>query len=201
MNKNNENQLSLYVHWPFCETKCPYCDFNSHVNENVEIDYWIKSFNNQLHAMRKELIDKNIKFKNLNAIFFGGGTPSLMPLKIIENIIDVSSEIFGFEKNIEITLEANPTSYERKKFTELKKLGVNRLSIGVQSLNNKYLKFLGRLHSINDVDIALRDANNIFDNISVDLIYAFHGQKLVDWTNELVSFLSKNNLQHLFFIN
>ena len=106
---------------PICESKCPYCDFNSHVNENVEIDYWIRSFNNQLHNMKKELIDKNIKFKNLNAIFFGGGTPSLMPLKIIENIIDVSSEIFGFEKNIEITLEANPSSYERKKFFELKK--------------------------------------------------------------------------------
>ena len=131
LNENNEKLLSLYVHWPYCESKCPYCDFNSHVNENIEIDYWIKSFSNQLHTMRKEFIDKNIKFKNLNAIFFGGGTPSLMPLKIIENIIDVSSEIFGFEKNIEITLEANPTSYERKKFTELKKLGVNRLSIGV----------------------------------------------------------------------
>ena len=197
MNKKNENQLSLYIHWPYCETKCPYCDFNSHVNENVEIDHWIKSFSNQLHTMRKEFIDKNIKFKNLNAIFFGGGTPSLMPLKIIENIIDVSGEIFGFEKNIEITLEANPSSYDRRKFTELKKLGINRLSIGVQSLNNKYLKFLGRLHNINDIDIALKDANNIFDNISVDLIYAFHGQNLVDWTNELVSFLNKNNLQHL----
>ena len=147
--------------------------------------------------MRKEFIDKNIKFKNLNAIFFGGGTPSLMPLKIIENIIDVSGEIFGFEKNIEITLEANPSSYDRRKFTELKKLGINRLSIGVQSLNNKYLKFLGRLHNINDIDITLKDANNIFDNISVDLIYAFHGQNLVDWTNEWVSFLNKNNLQHL----
>ena len=135
MNKNNENQLSLYIHWPYCETKCPYCDFNSHVNENVEMIIGLNHLNNQLHTMRKELIDKNIKFKNLNAIFFGGGTPSLMPLKIIENIIDVSSEIFGFEKNIEITLEANPSSYDRKNFTELKKLGINRLSISVQSFN------------------------------------------------------------------
>ncbi len=193
----NENPLSLYIHWPYCETKCPYCDFNSHVNEHVEINHWIKSFNNQLHTMRKEFIDKNIKFKNLNAIFFGGGTPSLMPLEIVEDIINISNQIFGFEKNIEITLEANPSSYDREKFIELKKLGINRLSIGVQSLNNQYLKFLGRLHNISDIDNALKDALEIFDNISVDLIYAFHGQKLVNWTNELVSFLTNYNLQHL----
>ncbi len=197
MYENYENQLSLYVHWPYCETKCPYCDFNSHVNENIDINNWIKSFSNQLYTMRKEFIDKNIKFKNLNTIFFGGGTPSLMPLEIIEKIIDISYNIFSFDRDIEITLEANPSSYDGKKFYALKKLGINRLSIGVQSLNNRYLKFLGRLHSIKDVDIALNEATKIFDNISVDLIYAFDGQNLVDWTNELVSFLSKNNLQHL----
>ena len=197
MNENNEKLLSLYVHWPYCESKCPYCDFNSHVNETIEINSWIRSFSNQLYNMKKELISKNIKFKNLNAIFFGGGTPSLMPLKIIENIIEISNHMFGFNKNIEITLEANPSSYDSKKFFELKKIGINRLSIGVQSLNDLYLKFLGRLHSIKDVDIALKDANNIFDNISVDLIYAFHGQRLADWTNELENFLSTNNLQHL----
>ena len=92
-------------------------------------------------------------FKNLNTIFFGGGTPSLMPLKIIEQIIDISSEIFGFKQDIEITLEADPNSYDSKKFIKLKQLGINRLSIGVQSLNNKYLKFLGRLHNIKDVKI------------------------------------------------
>ena len=148
MSNKKQDLLSLYVHWPYCESKCPYCDFNSHVNETINVNDWIKSYKNQLFAMKEELIENNINFKHLNTLFFGGGTPSLMPLKIIENIIDVSSEIFGFEKNIEITLEANPTSYESKKFTELKKLGVNRLSIGVQSLNNKYLKFLGRLHNI-----------------------------------------------------
>ena len=197
MNKNNKHQLSLYVHWPYCEAKCPYCDFNSHVKENIDVDNWITSFSNQLQTMRRELLDKNIEFINLNTIFFGGGTPSLMPLEIIENIINISNTLFSFDKNIEITLEANPSSYDGKKFIELKKLGVNRISIGIQSLNDRYLKFLGRLHNIKDVDVALKDATNIFDNVSVDLIYAFHGQNLVDWTNELISFLSNNSLQHL----
>ena len=85
LNKINENLLSLYVHWPYCESKCPYCDFNSHINETINIIDWTKSFKNQLYAMKEELIKKKISFKNLNAIFFGGGTPSLMPLEIIEN--------------------------------------------------------------------------------------------------------------------
>ena len=197
LNKINENLLSLYVHWPYCESKCPYCDFNSHINETVNIIDWTKSFKNQLYAMKEELIKKKISFKNLNAIFFGGGTPSLMPLEIIENILDISMKIYGFNEDIEITLEANPSSYDSKKFFKLKQIGINRLSIGVQSLNNSNLKFLGRLHNINDVEIALKDACNTFDNISVDLIYAFHGQKLNEWINELVSFLNRNNFQHL----
>ena len=197
LNKINENLLSLYVHWPYCESKCPYCDFNSHINETINIIDWTKSFKNQLYAMKEELIKKKISFKNLNAIFFGGGTPSLMPLEIIENILDISMKIYGFNENIEITLEANPSSYDSKKFFKLKQIGINRLSIGVQSLNNSNLKFLGRLHNINDVEIALKDACNTFDNISVDLIYAFHGQKLNEWINELVSFLNRNNFQHL----
>ena len=197
LNKINENLLSLYVHWPYCESKCPYCDFNSHINETINIIDWTKSFKNQLYAMKEELIKKKISFKNLNAIFFGGGTPSLMPLEIIENILDISMKIYGFNEDIEITLEANPSSYDSKKFFKLKQIGINRLSIGVQSLNNSNLKFLGRLHNINDVEIALKDACNTFDNISVDLIYAFHGQKLNEWINELVSFLNRNNFQHL----
>ena len=189
--------MSLYIHWPYCESKCPYCDFNSHVNEKINENDWIKSYKNQLLAMKEELIKNNINFRHLDTLFFGGGTPSLMPLKIVENIIDISKKIFGFKKNIEITLEANPSSYENKKFVEFKQIGINRISIGAQSLNNKYLKFLGRLHNIKDVKIALNDASEIFENISVDLIYAFHGQKIHDWTNELESFLNTYNLQHL----
>ena len=147
--------------------------------------------------MKEELIKNDINFKNLNTLFFGGGTPSLMPLKIIEFVIDISNEIFGFKQDIEITLEANPNSYDRKKFIQFKQLGINRISVGAQSLNNKYLNFLGRLHNIKDVKIALTDASEIFDNISVDLMYAFNGQKIDDWISELENFLNFFNLQHL----
>ena len=197
MSNNKQNLLSLYVHWPYCESKCPYCDFNSHVIETINVNDWIKSYKNQLLAMKKELIDNDIQFKHLNTLFFGGGTPSLMPLKIIECIIDMSNEIFGFKHDIEITLEANPNSYDRKKFVQFKQLGINRVSIGAQSLNNHNLKFLGRLHNIKDVKTALADASEIFDNISADLMYAFYGQNIDDWVSELESFLSFFNLQHL----
>ena len=192
-----QNLLSLYVHWPYCESKCPYCDFNSHVNESINVNDWIKSYKNQLLAMKEELIENNINFRHLDTIFFGGGTPSLMPLKIIECILDISKEIFGFNKDIEVTLETNPSSYENKKFIKYKQIGINRVSIGAQSLNNKYLEFLGRLHDIKDVKVALNDASEIFDNISVDLIYAFHGQRIHDWISELESFLNIYDLQHL----
>ena len=197
MSNNKQNLLSLYVHWPYCESKCPYCDFNSHVIETINVNDWIKSYKNQLLAMKKELIDNDIQFKHLNTLFFGGGTPSLMPLKIIECIIDMSNEIFGFKHDIEITLEANPNSYDRKKFVQFKQLGINRISIGAQSLNNHNLKFLGRLHNIKDVKTALTDASEIFDNISADLMYAFYGQNIDDWVSELENFLSFFNLQHL----
>ncbi len=197
MNSYNQNLLSLYVHWPYCESKCPYCDFNSHLNEKINVNDWIQSYKNQLFSMKKELVENNINFRHLDTIFFGGGTPSLMPLKIVESIIDLSKEIFGFKKDIEITLEANPSSYESKKFIELKQMGINRVSIGAQSLNNNYLKFLGRLHNIIDIKIALNNASEIFENISVDLIYAFYGQKIHHWTKELEIFLNTYNLQHL----
>ena len=100
MINHKQNLLSLYIHWPYCETKCPYCDFNSHVNEKVNINDWIKSYKNQLLAMKEELIENNINFRHLDTVFFGGGTPSLMPLKIMETILDMSKQIFGFKKNI-----------------------------------------------------------------------------------------------------
>ncbi len=98
MNKCNQNTLSLYVHWPYCESKCPYCDFNSHVNEKIEVNDWIKSYKNQLLAMKEELIENNINFRHLDTLFFGGGTPSLMPLKIVENIIDISKKYLVLKK-------------------------------------------------------------------------------------------------------
>ncbi len=191
------NSLSLYIHWPYCESKCPYCDFNSHINENVEIEQWIKSYTNQLYGMKEELLKHNVIFDKLNAIFFGGGTPSLMPLEIIDIILKTSLDLFGFKEDIEISLEANPSSYEKERFYDLKKIGINRISIGVQSLNDINLEFLGRLHNSVDAKIAINHATKIFNNVSVDLMYAFHGQKIKDWTNELKIFLKSNNLQHI----
>jgi oxygen-independent coproporphyrinogen-3 oxidase len=120
-----------------------------------------------------------------------------MPIKILENILNISSKIFKFEDNIEITLEANPSSYERDKFKEIKKLGVNRLSIGVQSLNDENLQFLGRKHNYKDAVTAIELAKNTFDNVSIDLIYALYGQKIEDWDKELRSILNKFDLNHL----
>ncbi len=189
--------LSLYVHWPYCESKCPYCDFNSHVMETVDLDYWSRSYVNQLYEMKEQLIKFDVQFDKLNTIFFGGGTPSLMPFSIIEKILSVSSKLFKFNDNIEITLEANPSSYEIKRFKNLKRLGINRLSIGVQSLNDKNLKFLGRTHNYKDSEKAIESATKIFENISVDIIYGLYGQKIEDWTKELESFVKKFNLHHL----
>ena len=195
--KNNNNLLSLYIHWPYCEAKCPYCDFNSHVNEPIDSKNWIRSYTNQLHEMKKQLLEHSVNSNKLNAIFFGGGTPSLMPLEIIESILNTSADLFGFKENIEISLEANPSSYEKDKFYDLKNIGINRLSIGVQSLNDKNLKFLGRLHNSMNAKVAVEHAAKTFNNVSVDLIYALHGQKILEWTNELEEFLENNNLQHL----
>ncbi|MFL2831002.1 MAG: radical SAM family heme chaperone HemW [Candidatus Puniceispirillales bacterium] len=189
--------MSLYIHWPYCEAKCPYCDFNSHVNEPIDSKNWIQSYTNQLHEMKKQLLEHRVNFNKLCAIFFGGGTPSLMPLEIIESILNTSADLFGFEENIEISLEANPSSYEKDKFYDLKNIGINRLSIGVQSLNDKDLKFLGRLHNSMNAKVAVEHAAKTFNNVSVDLIYALHGQKILEWTNELEEFLENNDLQHL----
>ena len=197
MIKNNNNLLSLYIHWPYCESKCPYCDFNSHLTEPINNENWIQSYTNQLHEMKKQLLEHCVSPNELNAIFFGGGTPSLMPLEIIESILKTSLNLFGFKKNIEISLEANPSSYEKAKFLDLKKLGINRLSIGVQSLNDESLRFLGRLHNSVNAKAAVEHAAKTFNNVSVDLIYAFYDQKIVNWTNELKVFLENNDLQHL----
>ena len=193
----NKNKLSLYIHWPYCESKCPYCDFNSHKIESVNEDDWIQAYTNQLYKMKDILYKYGVQYNKLSTIFFGGGTPSLMPLKVIENILCTADKIFKFEENIEITLEANPGSYEREKFEDIQKLGINRLSLGVQSLNNKNLSFLGRKHDYQDALIAVEMAMNTFSNVSTDLIYGLVGQTLKEWEKELSSFLKKFNLKHL----
>ena len=165
--------------------------------ETIDLDQWIQSYVNQLYKMKEQLIAFDVRFDKLDTIFFGGGTPSLMPLSIIEKILAVASKLFKFDDNIEITLEANPSSYEIQKFKDLKKLGINRLSIGVQSLNDKNLKFLGRTHRFKDSENAIESAIENFGNISVDIIYGLYGQNIEDWTVELENFLKKFNLHHL----
>ena len=193
----NNNKLSLYIHWPYCESKCPYCDFNSHKIESVNESEWIQSYTNQLYKMKDVLLKYEVKHDKLNTIFFGGGTPSLMPLKVIESILYTANKIFKFEENIEITLEANPGSYEREKFQDIKLLGINRLSLGVQSLNDENLSFLGRKHNFQDALIAIELAMKTFQNVSTDLIYGLAGQNIKEWEQELNSFLKKFNLNHL----
>ena len=193
----NNNKLSLYIHWPYCESKCPYCDFNSHKIESVNESEWIQSYTNQLYKMKDVLLKYEVKHDKLNTIFFGGGTPSLMPLKVIESILYTANKIFKFEENIEITLEANPGSYEREKFQDIKLLGINRLSLGVQSLNDENLSFLGRKHNFQDALIAIELAMKTFQNVSTDLIYGLAGQNIKEWEEELNSFLKKFNLNHL----
>jgi len=178
--------LAIYVHWPFCASKCPYCDFNSHVTDQ-EIDYnaWRMAYMNELRHI-KEITGKRL----VPSIFFGGGTPSLMPATLIENIICDIADIFTVSNNVEITLEANPTSIEQQKFIDFKMAGVNRVSIGVQSLHDDALKFLGRQHNGNEAIKALNIAQKTFDRYNFDLIYARPQQSIQDWQEELSTALT-----------
>ena len=192
-----KNNLGLYIHWPYCESKCPYCDFNSHTTESINEEDWIHAYVNQLHAMKEMLIKHNVKFNKLNTIFFGGGTPSLMPLKIIDKILNTANKLFNFEENIEITLEANPGSSEREKFLDIKQIGVNRLSLGIQSLNDTNLNFLGRKHNYKDAIIALELGKKTFSNVSIDLIYGLKNQKIIEWEIELSNVIKNFKPNHI----
>lgn len=171
---------AIYVHWPFCAKKCPYCDFNSHVREEVDQKAWQQ-------AMLREIETFAAKFPNLKAasIFFGGGTPSLMPPDTTAAIIDAVQRFWTPEHPIEITLEANPSSVEAARFSEYAAAGVNRVSIGVQSFKDTSLKFLGRLHSAAEAERAIKVARDNFSRVSFDLIYALPQQSLEDWSAEL----------------
>ena len=191
--------LSVYVHYPFCEAKCPYCDFNSHGINQPKFslkynDY--KTLSNLYRAEIKyyfETILKSNLFRQkvkINTIFFGGGTPSLMNGELVFDIIQAILQ-YGYFENTEITLEANPSSIEAAKFADFSQAGVNRISIGVQALNEADLKVLGRVHSKNQALAAIDVARGIFDNYSIDLIYARHNQTLESWKEEL-NFALKN---------
>lgn len=175
-----KSNLAIYIHWPFCKSKCPYCDFNSHVSNTVNHDDWRKSYIKEIDNFANY-----IKQHNISSIFFGGGTPTLMEPQTVETIINHLQKLTRFTNNIEITLEGNPTSVETSKLEAFKQAGINRVSLGVQSLNAADLTFLGREHSSSEALSAVEAAQNIFDNYSFDLIYARPEQTLKDWEKEL----------------
>lgn len=176
---------SLYIHWPFCQSKCPYCDFNSHVRDQVHEDQWQKAFLQEL-----AFVGQQMGRRSLRSVFFGGGTPSLMPPLIVEKILDALDNYFEVPKNMEVTLEGNPTSIEATRYQAFKRAGINRASIGIQSLRPETLKFLGRQHTIDEAKKALEIAAQTFDRVSFDLIYAVPGQTLSGWKKELQQALS-----------
>lgn len=176
---------ALYIHWPFCLKKCPYCDFNSHVRSAVDIAAWQAAL---LADMRFEA--ELAGGEQLESIFFGGGTPSLMPPALVGSLLDEAERLWGFAPEIEITLEANPSSVEAAKFADLASAGVGRVSLGLQALDDAALKFLGRLHGVNEGLAALTVAQEHFRRVSFDLIYARPGQSVEDWRAELARALT-----------
>lgn len=172
--------LALYIHWPFCVSKCPYCDFNSHVREQVDQQAWRDAMLSDL-AHEAQLTAG----RKLGSIFFGGGTPSLMPPETAAALIEAAERSWGFANDIEITLEANPSSVEAAQFAELASAGVNRVSLGLQALDNETLTFLGRAHQVEESLAALDAAQHHFDRVSIDLIYARPNQTADQWKAEL----------------
>jgi oxygen-independent coproporphyrinogen-3 oxidase len=172
--------LGIYIHWPFCVSKCPYCDFNSHILQTINIEDWAKAYINELRFCHQQAPSHQVE-----TIFFGGGTPSLMPPKLMEDLIDTIKSLWECSDDLETSFEANPTSVESEKFKAFKHAGANRVSIGIQAFNDEDLKFLGRPHTLKEGIAAIEKAHVIFDRISFDLIYARPHQTTEDWSKEL----------------
>jgi oxygen-independent coproporphyrinogen-3 oxidase len=172
--------LAVYVHWPFCRSLCPYCDFNSHVGEQVDHARWRAALLSELDHYAEIAGPRRI-----TSIFFGGGTPSLMAPETAAALIEAIAERFTLDASVEITLEANPTSTEAARLTAFADAGVNRVSLGVQALDDEALKFLGRTHSAADAITAIQLAAETFARYSFDLIYARPGQTIAQWQDEL----------------
>ncbi|MEM6309235.1 MAG: radical SAM family heme chaperone HemW [Pseudomonadota bacterium] len=177
--------FGIYIHWPFCEAKCPYCDFNSHVSATIDQDTWRNAYLKEIERCAKELPDRIVR-----SVFFGGGTPSLMDPSLVDDILGLISKKWRLVNAPEITLEANPSSVEADRFKGYKAAGVNRVSLGVQALNDDDLKRLGRLHNVKDAQRALDIAQHTFNRVSFDLIYARQDQSLLDWETELTRALN-----------
>ena len=183
--------LSLYIHYPWCVKKCPYCDFNSHEGEDR---------NGYIEALLKDL-DKDLKYvqgRSIHSIFIGGGTPSLMSADELHELFTGLKSKLTFEKNIEITLETNPGTFEVDKFKAFKNIGINRLSIGVQSFQGHHLSALGRIHSAKEASKACTYASQIFDNFNIDLMYGLEGQSIDNCLSDLNQAIDLNP-QHISF--
>src|SRR5690554_6848159 len=176
---------ALYIHWPFCLKKCPYCDFNSHVRDGIDAAQWQQAL---IADMRHEA--EQAGGEPLESVFFGGGTPSLMPPALVAALLEEAERLWGFAPEIEITLEANPSSVEAAKFAALAAAGVNRVSLGLQALDDMALRFLGRLHDVSESLAALETAQHHFGRVSFDLIYARPGQTAEQWDAELTRALA-----------
>lgn len=174
------NNLALYVHWPFCLAKCPYCDFNSHVRPHIDQARFRA-------ALRRELVHEAERLgrRPVASVFFGGGTPSLMEAKTVEALLGDVAKLFSLTDDVEVTLEANPTSVEAERLRDYRQAGVNRISIGVQSFDPAALAVLGRKHSTHEARQALAVARDLFPRLSFDLIYARPGQDVDAWRQEL----------------
>ncbi|MGI8705482.1 MAG: radical SAM family heme chaperone HemW [Sphingomicrobium sp.] len=177
--------IALYIHWPFCVSKCPYCDFNSHVRAEIDQDQWREALLADLaHEARL------LPGRTFTSIFFGGGTPSLMEPATVAALIEAARTHWTADDDIEITLEANPNSVEAARFDDLARAGINRLSLGLQSFDDKALAFLGRAHSASEGLAALEVAQKHFERVSFDLIYALPGDTDVSWSSALTRALS-----------
>ena len=172
--------FGLYIHWPFCEAKCPYCDFNSHVSQHIDQNAWRDAYLKELSRAASETSGRV-----LNAVFFGGGTPSLMNPDIVADIIATIRKLWPTTNDLEITLEANPSSVEAGRFAAYRQAGISRVSMGIQALNDADLHRLGRLHNTEEALTAFDIARNAFDRVSFDLIYGRQDQALPDWEREL----------------
>jgi putative oxygen-independent coproporphyrinogen III oxidase len=183
---SGEPGFGVYVHWPFCAAKCPYCDFNSHVrHQPVDQEAFVAAFLREMSAMRAISGSRSV-----TSIFMGGGTPSLMKPQTVDAILNGIARHWHVPDGIEITMEANPSSVEADRFRGYRAAGVNRVSLGVQALNDRDLKFLGRLHNVEDALKAVKLAREIFPRMSFDLIYARPGQTGEEWTRELKEAIS-----------
>ena len=173
--------FGVYIHWPFCAAKCPYCDFNSHVRTAIDEDGWVDGILAELEWVAEHQTDRPV----VETIFFGGGTPSLMTGKSAGRIVEKIAALWPLANDPEITLEANPASAEAARFADYCAAGINRVSLGVQALNDADLKKLGRLHDVAEAKAALKMAMSIFDRVSLDLIYARPDQTDAGWRTEL----------------